>query len=246
MGFGKTALITGASRGIGRACALAFASEGYRIAAVYEKNEAAAKGLRELLRESGTDCEIYCCDVSSHEGAKKAVSQIISRFGHIDVLVNNAGISQIKLFTDITEDDWDRMFDVNVKGVFNFCNAVASAMISDKSGSIINISSMWGISGASCEVHYSASKSAIIGFTKALAKELGPSGIRVNCIAPGVIDTDMNSILDESTIASLCDEIPLCRIGNAKEVASTATFLASEGASYITGQIISVDGGMII
>ena len=246
MRFGKTALITGASRGIGRACALAFASEGYRIAAVYEKNEDAAKGLRELLRERGTDCEIYCCDVASHKSVVKAAEEVMSRFGHIDVLANNAGISQIKLFTDITEEDWDRMFDVNIKGIFNFCKAIVPEMISRKSGSIINISSMWGISGASCEVHYSASKSAVIGFTKALAKELGPSGIRVNCIAPGVIDTDMNSGLDELVMSELCGEIPLCRIGKAEKIAKAAVFLAGENASYITGQTISVDGGMII
>ena len=155
-------------------------------------------------------------------------------------------IAEIKLFTDITEEDWDRMFGVNVKGAFHFCSFLLPGMISEKKGSIVNISSMWGVTGASCEVHYSASKAALIGMTKALAKEVGLSGIRVNCVAPGVIDTDMNRSLDEETKNALKDEIPLARIGNAEEVARTVLFLAGDEASYITGQVIPPDGGMVI
>ena len=242
----KTAVITGGTRGIGRACVRAFAEAGYRIAVIYRSSAAEAEKLRQELRDGGTDCEVYRCDVASRQETEAVCASIQRRFGHADVLVNNAGIAEIKLFTDISEADWDRMFDVNVKGAFHFCSCLAPDMISRKSGSIINISSMWGITGASCEVHYSASKATLIGFTKALAKELGLSGIRVNCVAPGVIDTDMNRGLDEETKSCLREEIPLARIGRAEEVARTVLFLAGEGASYITGQVISADGGMVI
>ena len=242
----KTVLITGGSRGIGRACAKAFAAAGYRVAVIYNNAAEAAEELVAELISSGTDTAAFRCDVASFDGVGKVVADVKKRFGNIDVLVNNAGIAQIKLFTDITESEWDRMFDVNVKGVFNFCSHVVPGMVSEKKGRIINVSSMWGITGASCEVHYSASKAAVIGFTKALAQELGPSGITVNCIAPGVIATDMNSGLDQETMAQLEDEIPLMRIGEPEEVAASAVFLASEGASYITGQILSVNGGMVV
>lgn len=242
----KTAVITGGTRGIGRACAYAFSEAGYRVAVIYLKNDDAAETLKNDLQARGTDCETYRCDVADHAAAGQICASVLSRFGHVDVLVNNAAISEIKMFNDITESDWDRMFDVNVKGAYNFCSHLVPDMISRKSGSIINISSMWGITGASCEVHYSASKAALIGFTKALAKELGLSHIRVNCVAPGVIDTDMNSGLDEETRRELREEIPLARIGSAEEVASVVLFLAGEGASYITGQVISPDGGMVI
>lgn len=242
----KTAVITGGTRGIGRACVKAFSAAGYRIAVVYQNSSEKAQELKAELRAEGTDCEVYQCDVSSYTESARVCEEILNRFRHVDVLVNNAGIAQIRMFTDITEKDWDHMFDVNVKGAYNFCSHLMPSMISRRTGSIINISSMWGITGASCEVHYSASKAALIGFTKALAKEMGLSGIRVNCIAPGVIDTDMNSSLDEETTAALREEIPLARIGKAEEVASTVLFLAGEGASYITGQVISTDGGMVI
>ena len=240
------ALITGGTRGIGKACALALADAGYRIAIIYKRNAGAAMTLVEELRNAGTDAEYYSCDVASFSETRRSVEEVKKRFGRIDVLVNNAGIAQIKPFTDISEDDWDRMFDIDVKGMFNMCKHVVPDMISRKKGHIINISSMWGIDGASCEVHYSAAKAAVIGFTKALAKELGPSGINVNCVAPGVIDTDMNSTLSDDVLRELADEVPLERIGEPSEVAAAVAFLASEGARYITGQTISVNGGMVV
>jgi 3-oxoacyl-[acyl-carrier protein] reductase len=167
-------------------------------------------------------------------------------YGAIDVLINNAAIAQQKLFTDITEEEWDSIFAVNVKGVYNCCKAVVPHMVSQKDGVILNISSVWGMVGASCEVHYSATKAAVIGFSKALAKELGLSGIRVNCIAPGVIDTDMNAGLSPDTLAQLKGETPLARIGTSKDIAALALFLASSEASFITGQVISSNGGFVI
>ena len=176
---------------------------------------------------------------------EEAALQIMKRFGRVDVLVNNAGIAQIKMFTDTTEEDWDRMMGVNVRGLYNTCRAFVPQMISRKSGRIINLSSMWGIAGASCEVAYSTSKAAVIGFTKSLAKELGPSGITVNCVAPGVIDTEMNEEITPEVMEELRNEIPLQRIGSASEVAGVVSFLASQEARYVTGQVISVDGGIL-
>ena len=162
--------------------------------------------------------------------------------GPVDVLVNNAGIAQQKLFTDITEDDWRRMFAVDVDGVFRCCQCALPHMIHEKSGCIINIASIWGEIGASCEVHYSAAKAAVIGLTKALAKELGPSHIRVNCVSPGVIDTEMNAMFDEETMRDLCESTPLGRIGSPEDIAAAVSFLASDAASFITGQTLSVNG----
>ena len=236
-----TALITGASRGIGRECAGKFAQAGYNVAAVYLKSEEAALSLK---KETG--CEIYKCDVSDCKAARMTADEVFRRFGQIDVLINNAGIAEQALFSDITEEMWDNMFSVNVKGVYSFTHAVLPHMIHEKKGRIINISSMWGQVGASCEVHYSAAKAAVIGFTKALAKEVGPSGITVNCIAPGVIDTDMNRNHDEETMNCLIDETPMSRLGTPEDIAQTALFLAGDGAGFITGQIIGVNGGFII
>ena len=168
------------------------------------------------------------------------------KFGHIDVLVNNAGISQQKLFTDLSDDDWDKMFDVNVKGVFNCCQEVVPDMIRRHSGNIINVSSIWGIVGASCETHYSASKGAVQSLSKALAKELGPSNIRVNCVAPGVINTRMNSDLCAETISSLKEETPLGVVGEPDDIANLILFLASDQSKFITGQIVSPNGGFVI
>ena len=240
-----TAVVTGGSRGIGLAISRALAADGFRLAIIYREREEEALRVVKELRRQGTDTEAYRCDVAD-TGRMKALSRdILKRFGRVDVLVNNAGIAQIKLFTDTTEEEWNRMMDVNVKGLYNTCSALVPQMISNKKGRIINLSSMWGIAGASCEVAYSASKSAVIGFTKALAKELGPSGITVNCVAPGVIDTEMNSSLDEEVMEELRGEIPLGRIGNAADVAGAVSFLASEKAGYITGQVINVDGGIL-
>lgn len=240
-----TAVVTGGSRGIGLAISRALAADGYRLAILYAGREKDALKAYEELRAGGTDTEIYQCDVADTAQVQQVSEEILKRFGHVDVLVNNAGIAQIKLFTDTTEEDWDRMMNVNVKGIFNTCSALVPQMISQKKGRIINLSSMWGIAGASCEVAYSASKSAVIGFTKALAKELGPSGITVNCVAPGVIDTEMNAGLDGETMEALRNEIPLERIGSPSDVAGAVSFLASENAAYITGQVVSVDGGIL-
>jgi 3-oxoacyl-[acyl-carrier protein] reductase len=168
------------------------------------------------------------------------------KIGDIDILINNAGISRINLFTDISEQEWDDVFDVNIKGMFLVTRAFLPGMIRRKYGKIINISSMWGVTGGSCEVHYSASKAAVIGFTKALAKEEGPSGINVNCIAPGVIETEMNAQLDDEAKRELCEETPLMRLGKPEEIANAALFLASDAASFITGQVICSDGGITI
>ena len=170
----------------------------------------------------------------------------MEQFGHIDVLVNNAGIAQQKMFTEITEQDWKKMFSVNIDGMFNCTQLALRDMIKRHKGKIINVSSIWGIAGASCEVHYSASKAAVIGFTKSLAKELGPSGIQVNCVAPGVIETDMNKNLDDLTIKEIINETPLERIGTPRDIANTILFLAQDASDFITGQVISPNGGFVI
>ena len=241
----KTVIVTGASGGTGRAIASLFAEKGYGVVINYNKNESSALSLCAQLREKGADVRTFRADVSDFNQAQALANFAKSEFGSADILVNNAGIAQQKLFTDITDEDFDRMFNVNVKGVFNCCKAVLPFMIHEKYGRIINISSMWGVCGASCEVHYSASKAAVIGLTKALAKEVGPSGITVNCIAPGLIDTPMNGNLSPETIAELCDETPVSRIGTPQDVAQAVFFLAQDGASFITGQVLGVDGGFI-
>lgn len=239
----RTVIITGASRGIGRSCAMLFAEEGCNVTVNYLNHGRQALDLCEKLGAAGCDALPVKADVSSPEGAAKLIGQTLSRFGNIDVLVNNAGIAQQKLFTDITDSDWQRMLAVNVTGVFNCCRAVLPTMIHNKSGRIINVSSVWGIHGASCEVHYSASKAAVIGLTKALAKEVGPSGILVNCVAPGVINTEMNAVLSADDMAALCEETPLGRIGTPEEAARAIVYLAGANASFITGQVLGVGGG---
>lgn len=242
-----TALVTGASRGIGKAIAQSLAQAGYNVAINYHTNGAAAKALAsELAASFGVGAAAFCCDVSQSGQVAAMVAETISGLGEIDLLVNNAGIAKQLLFSDIDEDEWDRLFAVDVKGVYLCTRAVLPAMIHRKSGNIINISSIWGITGASCEVHYSTAKAAVIGFTKALAKEVGPSGIRVNCIAPGVIDTQMNRQLDATALAQLREETPLGTIGTVADVANLAVFLASNKAGFITGQVISPNGGILI
>ncbi len=246
MMMNKTALITGASKGIGAATAIMFAQNGYDVIINYCSHAESAILLEKSLKENGFSALSYMADVSKVNDVKRMVEDIIAKFGKIDVLINNAGIAQQKLFTDITDADWERMVSVNLTGTFNCCRAVIPHMVSRKSGSIINTSSIWGITGASCEVHYSAVKAGIIGMTKALAKELGPSGIRVNCVAPGVINTRMNANLSVSDLEGLADETPLGRLGTTNEVASTSLFLASSAAEFITGQVISPNGGFVI
>ncbi len=236
----KTVLITGGSRGIGRASALLFAQKGYDVIICYQKDEASAEA---VAKETGGIA--ICADVADSVAVEKLFDTIKQKHPRLDVVINNAGIAQQKLFTDITEQEWDRMFDVNIKGVFNICKHAVPMMIHEKQGCIINVSSIWGMVGASCEVHYSASKAAVEGFTKALAKELGPSGITVNCVAPGVIETEMNKNLSPECLNELADETPLCRIGKPEEVAELMLFLAESG-SFITGQIISPNGGFVI
>ena len=240
----KTVLITGGTRGIGAACAEKFYDAGYNTALVYAADDVAAQ--RFVSDKDMSRVLLIKGDVSDFAAMQNGAAQIAKKFGTVDVLVNNAGIACQKMINDITEQDWDRMFDVNVKGCFNCVKAVMDGMIHSKYGRIINISSMWGQVGASCEVHYSAAKAAVIGFTKALAKELGPSGITVNCIAPGVIDTDMNKILDSETMDALAEETPVGRIGTADDVAEAVMFLAGDQSSFITGQVIIVNGGFVI
>ncbi len=234
----KNVLITGGSRGIGRACVIAFSNAGYRVFFTYNKSEALAN---ELAKTYGAIA--IKADVAKENSI---VFDTINKYGKLYALINNAGISEQKMFQDISIDDWDKMFNTNIRGMFLTTKSVISDMISEKSGRIINISSIWGIRGASCEVHYSASKSAVIGFTKALAKEVGPSNITVNCIAPGVIDTEMNSILDKDTLISLKDETPMQRLGTPEDIASLALYLCSDEASFITGQVITSDGGFCV
>ncbi len=241
----KTVLITGSARGIGAATAALFADSGYNVVINYNTSEAEALSLCETLRTKGHNAIAVKADVSNRDEAEFLFDEAKKAFGGIDVLVNNAGIAQQKLFTDITVQDYDRMFNCNVKSVFNCCQCALPYMIHNKNGRIINISSMWGIVGASCEVHYSASKAAVIGMTKALAREVAPSGITVNCIAPGVIDTPMNKGFDEETINALKEETPVGRIGNPEEIAKAVLFFAEEGSGFITGQVLGVDGGFI-
>lgn len=242
----STVLITGAATGIGRATAALLAANGYNVAVHYHKSEEAALALCRQIAEQGGKALAVCADVADRSQVDAMTQRVTEVFGKIDVLVGNAGIAQQKLFTDISAADWDAIFDVNVKGVFHCCQSVLPGMISRKSGCIVNVSSIWGLVGASCEAHYSAAKAAVIGLTKALAKELGPSGIRVNAVAPGVINTAMTANLDEQTRDALKDETPLCRLGTAEDVAQAILFLVSDNAGFITGQVLSPNGGFVI
>lgn len=238
-----TVLITGASGGIGSAVAQRFAQAGCRVALHYHHAQIQALALEERLRRSGADVFAVQADVTDERETQAMAQAVRRRLGLIDVLVNNAGIAQQKLFTEIAPAEWDAMFAVHARGAYNCCRALLPDMVREHRGSIVNVSSVWGVTGASCEVHYSAAKAALIGMTKALAKEVGPSGIRVNCVAPGVIDSAMNGRLGDETMRQLEEETPLCRIGEPEEVARAIYFLASEEASFITGQTLGVDGG---
>lgn len=237
----KTVIVTGGAKGIGKAIVKEFASNGYNVIINYKTSEKEAMELKEELINQGKTVEIYRADVSKKEEVKALVGFAIDKFGKIDVLINNAGISEIIPFVDIEEGNWDNMIDNNLKSMYLTTKEVIENMLHYKSGHIINISSIWGITGASCEVHYSTAKAGVIGFTKALAQEMGPSNIKVNAIAPGIIDTDMNKELNEEEKQEINKEIPLGEIGKVEDVAKLALFLAE--SRYITGQIIRVDGG---
>ena len=241
----KTVLITGGSRGIGAATAIYFAKQGYRVAVTYNKSVNAMQAIKKNIHLLGYDFLPISCDVKNPLQIEAAVKQTLNAFGGLDVMVNNAGIALQKLITDTTDDDWQNIINTNLSSVFYGCRAASKVMVNQKKGSIVNISSIWGVTGASMEVAYSASKAGIIGLTKALAKELGPSNIRVNCITPGVIDTEMNSNLDIETFKELAEETPLGRIGTPLEVARAIYYLGND-AEFITGQILGVDGGMVI
>ena len=237
----KTAFINGGARGIGAAFVRLFTKNGYRVAFTYRQSQEQAMALA-----AETGALAICADSADAECVQAAAEQMIASLGTPYVLINNAAISFIKLFQDVTAEEWDQMWRTNVNGAMGYIRAFLPHMIAKKRGRVINISSMWGQIGASCEVHYSVTKAALIGLTRALAKELGPSGITVNAIAPGVIRTDMNAALAEETLALLCEETPLGRLGTVEDVAKAAYFLAEDGGDFITGQVISPNGGLVI
>ena len=239
---GRTVLISGGDRGIGAAAARAFYAAGYRVAVLYHTHADAAAALEKEL----PGCTVVQCDVASRASCELAFHTVEQAMGRVDVLVSNAGIAQQKLFTDITPDEWQRMLDVHLTGAFHLCQLVLPGMIRRKNGRILTVSSMWGQTGGSCEVHYSAAKAGLIGLTKALAKEEGPSGITVNCVAPGVIDTDMMASFTAEDKAALAEETPVGRLGTADEVAKLLVYLAGEDAGYITGQVFGINGGLVI
>ena len=238
----RTVLISGGDRGIGAAAARTFYRAGYRVAILYHCNAEAADALQKEL----PGVTAVQCDVASRASCELAFRAAEQALGRVDVLVSNAGIAQQKLFTDIAPDEWQRMLDVNLTGAFNLCQLALPGMIRRKAGRILTVSSMWGQTGGSCEVHYSAAKAGLIGLTKALAKEEGPSGITVNCVAPGVIETDMMAAFTAEDKAALAEETPVGRLGSADEVAALLVFLAGEDAGYITGQVFGVNGGLVI
>lgn len=233
-------LITGASRGIGRDIAIVLAKNGHKVIANYNKSEQQAIE----LQNENENIEIYKADVSRREEVHKMVEGILRKYGRIDVLINNAGISENKLFTDVSDQDWSRMINTNLYSVFCVTQEVLPNMIHNKKGCIVNISSIWGMVGASCETIYSVTKAGINGMTKALAKELGPSNVRVNAIAPGIIDTDMNKNLTQEDIKNIEEEIPLEKIGKGLDIARCVEWIIQD--EYTTGQIISINGGWII
>lgn len=242
----KTVVITGGATGIGKEISSQFSDLGENVVIGYNKSKKEALGLLEDLRKTNKNIVAIKADLSSEKESENLVLSAIDQFGKIDILVNNAAISEQKLFTEITKSSWDKMININLTSSFLCTKVAVKNMLKRKKGKIINISSVWGITGASCEVHYSAAKAGLIGFTKALAKELGPSGINVNCVCPGVINTDMISHLSPSSIENLLDQTPISRLGTPKDIAKAVLFLASEDSDFITGQIISPNGGFLI
>ena len=240
----KVIVVTGGSRGIGAEIVRTLAKEGYIIILNYNKSERCAKGVESELKKQGYFVDIFKADVSKKEEAVSLIQYALGKYGKIDILVNNAGISQTKLFTDITDEDWQNMMNNNLNSAFYCTRETVKNMIHNKDGLIINISSIWGITGGSLEVHYSTAKAGLIGFTKALAKELGPSNIRVNAIAPGIIDTDMNKEYSKEEIEDVKSQIPLGKIGNTIDIAKCIEWLIKD--EYTTGQVISINGGWYI
>lgn len=241
----KTVLITGSSRGIGKAIALSFAASSNNVVLNCIKSEDKVNELMAEIKKTNPNIMGFKCDVSDFNQVNDMIEEINRAFGGVDILINNAGISYTGLFQDMKEADWKRLISVNLFGVFNTTRAVIPYMLSQKKGVIINISSIWGEAGASCEAVYSASKAALNAFTQALAKELGPSGIRINAVSCGCIDTEMNNNLSEEEKAALAEEIPLMRFGRCEEMAEVVRFLVSDSSSYINGQIIRADGGFL-
>ena len=237
----KNVLITGGSRGIGSEMVRLFSESGYRVAFTYKNSESRAE---QLAKETGA-LKIYA-DSMKEQDIKHAVGVFKTEIGCVDILINNAAISSFSLFTDISLEEWNTMMAVNVTGAFLYTKYALDTMIRNKWGRIINISSMWGIVGSSCEVHYSTTKAALIGMTKALAKEVGPSGITVNCIAPGLINTEMNGSLSEDDLKEIIDSTPVMRMGETRDIAEAALFLASEKSSFITGDVINASGGFVV
>lgn len=242
----KIALVTGSSRGIGRAIALRLAKEGYDICINYIEREDKALEVKEQVEAMGRRAMIYRADVADRRQVETMAAAVKRELGSISLLVSNAGVAGQCLFQDVSDEMWDRYFNVNVRGAFNCSQAVLPDMIHEKQGNIITISSMWGLRGASCEVVYSATKAALIGLSKSLAMELAPSGIRVNCVAPGVVDTDMLSALPSDVMDSLAEMTPMGRLGRPEDIAGAVAFFASEEAAFITGQVLTADGGFIL
>ena len=242
----KTALITGASRGIGASCAKLLAQNGYNVAINYCNSFDKAQQVKQEILSNGGVAEIFCADVSKINQVNSMINDVVKRFGSIDLVVCNAGVAYTGLLIDTKEEDFDKIININLKGVFNVSKSVLPIFLEKRAGNIICISSVWGQTGGSCEVVYSASKSAVIGFTKALAKEVGLMGVRVNCICPGVIETDMINNLTKEDKVDLKEQTPLNRLGNPLDVANAVLFLASPESSFVTGQIIGVNGGFLI
>ena len=242
----QVALITGSSRGIGRGIALELAREGWDICVNYIRQQTAAEEVVAQIRAMGRKAVAIQADVADSEAVFAMVRQAETELGPISLLVNNAGIADQALFQDVSDELWDRFLSVNLGGARNAICAVLPHMLHEKAGCIVNISSMWGLRGASCEVAYAATKAAVVGLTKSLALELAPSGIRVNCVAPGCIETDMVRVLGEETKAMLVEETPIGRLGRPEDIAHAVSFLASEKASFITGQVLTADGGFVV
>lgn len=242
----KTAFVTGGSRGIGRAIVRQLAAEGYSVGINYRQEREQAEALASELREQGRRALAVQADVADRAAVTSAIRAAEEAFGPVEVLVNNAGIAQNDLFQDTSEELWRRMFAVHADGAFHTVQAVLSHMLHEKRGCIVNVSSIWGLRGAACEVAYAASKAAVIGLTRSLAMELAPSHIRVNCVAPGVIRTDMVESLGAETVASLAEQTPAGRLGTPEDIAKAVAFLAREDADFITGQVLTVDGGFIL